>query len=43
MNYTGKRLELPSGEKTVRVEIEAAHDDKTVFRFGYVAEAFKPT
>jgi hypothetical protein len=40
MNYTGPWIVLPKGKKQIRFVIEDAHEDATVFRFGYVIEAF---
>lgn len=40
MNYTGPWIELPKGKKQIRVEIENASEERRVFRFGYIIEAF---
>ena len=41
MNYTGPWIMLPKGKKQIRVEVEEAHGDGKVFRFGNVIEAFE--
>lgn len=41
MNYTTPWITLPKGTKHIRFEIENAHEDATVFRFGYVIECFE--
>lgn len=41
MNYTGPWIDLPKGKKQIKFEIENATEDATVFRFGYIIEAFE--
>ena len=41
MNYTGPWITLPKGKKQVRFEVENAGENATVFRFGYIIEAFE--
>lgn len=40
MNYTTPWVSLPKGTKQIRFEVENAHEEATVFRFGYVIEGF---
>ena len=41
MNYFDTWVDLPKGKKTVRFEIEDASCGATVFRYGYIVEAFR--
>jgi len=41
MNYTTPWVSLPKGTKQIRFEIDDAHEDASVFRFGYVVEGFE--
>ena len=40
MNYTGEWISLPKGEKRIRFVVEDPSEAATVFRFGYIVEAF---
>ena len=41
MNYTGPWIPLPKGKKRIQFVVDDAHEDASVFRFGYVIEAFE--
>ena len=41
MNYTGPWIQLPKGKKRIQFVVEDASENGTVFRFGYIVEAFE--